>query len=152
MSLVAEERTRLVDHHPTLHRAIATPVTPAEPGGVADVISARIAEAKRRLLDGGLLQEVEWGIGGERDVRGRRTFTYTMLDALIEQRPGLDRGQGLVTDRSDNTVLTVLDPVSITDEDLFRWGGHTYSIKSIDGVIKNETTGVRFSSEVVVIR
>ena len=76
-----------------------------------------------------------------------------MIDALIEQRPGLDRST-IDTDRADNTVLTILDPVAITDEHLFRWGDppHVYSVKSIDGVVQNESTGVRFSSEVVVIR
>ena len=73
------------------------------------------------LLEGGLLQEVEWGIPGEPDVRGKRTFTYTMLDALIEQRPALDRGT-LSTDRADNTVLVILDPLAITDEHLFSMG------------------------------
>ena len=76
---------------------------------IADVLTARVALEKRRLLAGGLLQEVEWGIPGEPDVRGRRTFTYTPLDALIEQRPALDRGT-LSTDRADNTVLTIFDP------------------------------------------
>ena len=76
-----------------------------------------------------------------------------MLDALIEQRPALDFGT-LDTDREDNTVLIILDPLSITDADLFRWGDppHVYKVKSIDGVIQNEATGVRFSSEVTVIR
>ena len=81
-----------------------------------DALTARIAATKRRLLDGGLLQEVEWGVpSGERDERGRVTITYTPLDALIEQRPALDRGT-LDTDRADNTVLTILDPLAITDE------------------------------------
>ena len=76
-----------------------------------------------------------------------------MLDALIEQRPALDRGT-LDTDRADDTVLIVLDQVAITDEHTFRWGDppHTYSVKSIDGLLKDEDTGVRFSSEVIVIR
>ena len=53
-----------------------------------DALTARIAATKRRLLEGGLLQEVEWGVqSGERDERGRVTITYTPLDALIEQRP-----------------------------------------------------------------
>ena len=30
--------------------------------------------------------------------------------------------------------------------------GHTYSVKKIDGVIQDEETGTRFSSEVTVIR
>ena len=49
-------------------------------------------------------------------------------------------------------MLTILDPVAITDSDTFRWGEHTYKVSKIDGVIKNESTGVRFSSEVTVIR
>ena len=77
-----------------------------------------------------------------------------MIDALIEQRPALDRGSGFTTDRSDNTVLLILDPVAITDDHTFRWGEppHVYSVKAIDGVVANEETGVRFSSEVTVIR
>ena len=76
-----------------------------------------------------------------------------MIDALIEQRPALDRST-IDTDRADNTVLIILDPVAITDTDTFRWGNpaHTYKVKAIDGVIQNEGTGVRFSSEVTVIR
>ena len=56
------------------------------------------------------------------------TIEYSPLDALIEQRPALDRGT-LDTDRADNTVLTILDPLAITDEHTFRWGEppHTYS-------------------------
>ena len=50
-----------------------------------DALTARIAAAKRRLLAGGLLQEIEWGVpSGEPDIRGRRTYEYSMLDALIE--------------------------------------------------------------------
>ena len=118
---------------------------------VANALTARIAATKRRLLSGGLLRSIEWGIPGERDERGRRTFAYTPIDALIEQRPALDRST-FTTDRADNTVVTILEPLAVTDADSFRWGGHTYSVKSIDGVIKNEATGTRFSSEVVVIR
>ena len=79
-----------------------------------DALTARIAAAKRHCLEGGLLQEVEWGVPGEPDIRGRRIFTYSMLDALIEQRPGLDRAT-IDTGRADNTVLTILDPVAILD-------------------------------------
>ena len=76
-----------------------------------------------------------------------------MLDALIEQRPALDRAT-LSTDRTDNTVLIILDPVAITDADTFRWGSppHVYRIKQVDGVVRDEETGTRFFSEVVVIR
>ena len=81
-----------------------------------------LPRAKKRLLDGGLLQEVEWGVpSGERDERGRVTITYTPLDALIEQRPALDRGT-LDTDRADNTVLVIFDPLAITDEHLVPMG------------------------------
>ena len=100
------------------------------------------------------MREVEWGEPtGEPDIRGRRTITYSMLDALIEDRPGLDRST-IDTDRSDDTVLTILDPVAITDEHTFRWGDppHVYKIKSIDGLIQNEETGTRYASEVTVIR
>ena len=57
-----------------------------------DALTARIAAAKRRLTTGGVLQPVEWGIpDGERDVRGRRAVSYSMLDALIQDHPALDR-------------------------------------------------------------
>ena len=119
-----------------------------------DALTARVAATKRRMLEGGLLQEVEWGVPtGEPDIRGRRTFTFSPLNALIEQRPALDRST-IDTDRADNTMLTILDPVAITDEHLFRWGDppHTYSVKAIDGIVQNEETGVRYASEVVLIR
>ena len=119
-----------------------------------DALTARIATAKRRLLSGGLLQLVSWGVPvGERDERGRITYSYSDLDAFIEQRPALDRGP-LSTDRSDNTVVHILDPVAITDAHLFRWGDppHTYSVKAIDGLVQDEETGTRFASEVTVIR
>ena len=59
-----------------------------------------------------------------------------------------------MTGASNNTVLTILDPVAISDSHTFRWGEppHTYSVKSIDGVIQNESTGTRYASEVTVIR
>ena len=118
-----------------------------------DALTGRVATAKKRLLDGGMLQEVEWGRPGERDVMGRRPFTYTTLDALIKQRPALDRGT-LDTDRADNTVLVVLDPVAIFDDHLFRFGDppHTYSVKAVDGIVADEDTGTRYASEVVCIR
>ena len=52
------------------------------------------------------------------------------------------------------TVLVVLDPLAIKTEHTFRWGNppHVYSIQSVDGIVQDETTGVRFSSEIVVIR
>ena len=122
-------------------------------------ITARIAAAKRRLLEGGLLQEVEWGVvvpivlPDRPDPRGRKTYAYTTLHALIAQRPALDRGASN-TDRADNTVLVILDPLAITDTDVFRWGDpvHVHKIKAIDGIVQDEATGVRFASEVTVIR
>ena len=118
-----------------------------------DALTARIAATKRRLQVGGVLQEIEWGVPGERDVQGRRPFTYTAIDAFIEDRPALDRST-VDTDRADNTVLVILDPVSITDEDLFRWGDplHVYSIKAVEGLLQDEETGTRYASEVIVIR
>ena len=41
----------------------------------------------------------------------------TVLDSWYP----LDRST-LTTDRADDTVLTILDPVAITDADTFRWG------------------------------
>ena len=119
-----------------------------------DALTARIAATKRRLLDGGLLQEVEWGVpSGEPDIRGRRTYAFETLDALIEERPALDRGT-LDTDRADNTVLVIFDPLAIADEHLFRWGepSHTYKVKAVDGLLSDEETGTRYASEVTVIR
>ena len=121
---------------------------------LSDRVTARIAAAKRRLLAGGLLQPVEWGVPtGEPDIRGRRTFTYSPLNALIEDRPALDRST-IDTDRADNTVLTILDPVAILTEHLFRWGDppHVYQIKAVDGLLQDEETGTRYASEITVIR
>ena len=117
-------------------------------------LTARIAAAKRRLLEGGLLQPVEWlRKTGPRDERGRQDVTATPISVFIEQRPALDRG-AVSTERSDNTVLVILDPLAITDTDTFRWGTppDIYSVKKIEGVVQDEDTGVRFSSEVTVIR
>ena len=100
------------------------------------------------------MREIEWRQKtGPRDVRGRQAVSTQMIDAFIEQRPALDRDR-VTTDRADATVLTILDPVAITDTDTFRWGdpAHTYSVKKIDGLVQDEDTGVRFSSEVTVIR
>ena len=110
-----------------------------------DALTARIAATKRRLLAGGVLQPIQWGVPlGERDERGRITYAYSDLDALIEERPALDRGT-LDTNRADNTVVVILDPVAITDEHLFRWGDppHTYKVKAIDGLLQNEETLTR---------
>ena len=119
-----------------------------------DALTERIATAKTRLLQGGLLQLVSWGVPvGERDERGRITYSYSDLDAYVEQRPALDRG-ALSTERSDNTVLVILDPLAITDADLFRWGDppHSHKVKAIDGLLQDEETGTRYASEVTVIR
>ena len=124
---------------------------------LADTLTRAIAAKKRALLKGGLLQEVEWGVVVPQDPpdpRGRKVYAYSEIDAFIEQRPALDRGSGFTTDRNDDTTLTILDPVAITDEHLFRFGDplHVYSVKAVDGVVANEETGVRFSSEVIVVR
>ena len=152
MSRQAEVRTRPVGHR---IQARSTPVSvDAERGRFADAITARIAAAKSRLLAGGLLQPVEWGVPtGEPDIRGRRTFTYSMIEAFIEERPALDRST-IDTDRADNTVLTILDPVAITDEHLFRWGDppHVYQIKAVEGLLQDEESGTRYASGIIVIR
>ena len=109
--------------------------------------------SKARCWTGGLLRAVEWHRPtGERDVRGRQAVSVSLLDVLIEHRPALQRESGFTTDRDDNTVLTILDPVAITDDHTFRWGGHTYKVKAIDGVVQNAANGVLLSSEVTVIR
>ena len=137
---------------PTFAVVLAKRIPADRTGPIANQLTAGIAQMKRTLLAGGLLRSVEWlRKTGPIDVRGRQGVSTTLLDALIEQRPALDHGR-IDTERADNTVLTVLEPVAIIDSDTFRWGDHTYSIKKIDGVIKNESTGVRFSSEVTVIR
>ena len=121
-----------------------------------DALTARIAAAKRRLLEGGMLQVVDWGVVvpmDPPDPRGRKTYAFSPIDAFIEQRPALDRG-AISTERSDNTVLVILDPLAITDADLFRWGDppHSHKVKAIDGLLQDEETGTRYASEVTVIR
>ena len=119
-----------------------------------DVLTARIEAAKAWLLAGGLLQEVEWGVpSGDRDERGRVTITYTTIDAFIEQRHELDRGAAS-TERADNIVLHILDPVAINDNHLFRFGDplHVHGIKEINGLLSDEEAGTRYQSEVVLIR
>ena len=121
---------------------------------LADALTRTIAANKRRLLAGGVLQEVAWRRRtGEPDVRGRQSVSTTLIDAFIEQRPALDRDR-IHTDRADDTVLTILDPLAITDTDTFRWGDppDTYKVKKISGLVQDEETGTRYSSEVTVIR
>ena len=121
-------------------------------GPLANSLTRGVVSIKRTLLNGGLLRSVQWlRRTGDKNVRGRQAVSISLLDVLIEQQPGLARS-AITTDQSDDTVLTILDPVAIKDTDTFRWGGHTYKVKKIEGVIKNEVTGVRFSSEVTVIR
>ena len=119
-------------------------------------ITARIAATRRRLVAGGLLQPVEWGVPGPHirgNLYGRRSITYTMIDAYIQSSPALDYGR-LSTERVDDILLIILEPLAITDEHTFRFGDEpvVYSVKKIDGLLQDETTGVRYSSEVVVIR
>ena len=121
---------------------------------IDDALTARIELEKSRLLAGGLLREVEWGVPeGERDIRGRITYAYSTVDAMIERRPALDRGTAS-TERSDDITLTILDPLAITDAHLFRWGDppHIYSVKSVDGIVQNTELGTRYFSAVTVIR
>ena len=67
---------------------------------LADAITRTVAANKRRLLAGGIMQEVEWRRRtGEPDVRGRQAVTTTLIDAFIEQRPALDRDR-ITTDRA----------------------------------------------------
>ena len=121
---------------------------------LADTLTRTIATTKRRMLAGGVLQPVEWlRKTGTKDRRGRQAVTPTLIDALIEQRPALDRDR-LDTERVDDTVLTILDPLAITDEHFFKWGDppHTYRVKKIDGIVQDEETGTRFFSKVTLIR
>ncbi len=137
---------------PSFSVALAKRVPADRTGPIATSLDAGIAQMKRTLLAGGLLRSIEWHQRtGDKDERGRQAVSVSLLDALIEQRPALDRST-IDTDRTDNTLLIILDPVAITDEDTFRWGDHVYKVSKIDGVVKNEGTGVRFSSEVTVIR
>ena len=123
-------------------------------GPIAVALTARIAAVKSRLLAGGVLQPVEWlRKTGPRDQRGRQAVSTTLIDAFIEQRPALDYDR-FSTERADNTVLTILDAIAITDADTFRWGDppDTYKVKKIDGIIQDEEAGTRYASEVTVIR
>ena len=137
---------------PSFSVVLAKRIPADRTGPIAVALTRGVATLKSTLLAGGLLRSIEWRQRtGEPDVRGRQAVTTTLIDALIEQRPELNRDR-IDTDREDDTVLTILDPVAITDSDTFKWGDHIYSVKKIDGVIQNESTGVRFSSEVTVIR
>ena len=92
-------------------------------GPIAVALTSGVATLKSTLLAGGLLRSIEWlRKTGQKDVRGRQAVTTTLIDALIEQRPALDRS-ALDTERSDDTVLTILDPLAITDEHFFKWAG-----------------------------
>ena len=102
--------------------------------------TARIASAKRRASRSGWIATVISSGGGEqarKTCAGGGCFTYSDVSTCsLEQRPALDRGASN-TDREDNTVLIILDPVAITDEHLFRWGDppHVrYKIKAVDRV------------------
>ena len=55
-----------------------------------------------------------------------------MLDAFIEQRAGAWTGRVATdtTDRADDTTLTILDPVAITDE-LTRFDGADTPTRSV---------------------
>ena len=118
---------------------------------IANALTARIEAAKRRLKAGGVLVEIAWlRKTGAKDVRGRQAVSTTMIDAFIAQRPSLDRDR-LDTDRSDDTVLIILDPLAITDAHFFKWGDHTYSVKKVEGVIQDDS-GVRYASEITLIR
>ena len=121
---------------------------------LADAITARIAATRRRLMAGGLLQEIQWGVPGPRirgNLYGRRSFTWVPLDAYIQSRQALDRDR-LSTDRVDDMLLVFLEPLAIRDDHVFRWGEHTYSVRKISGLVQDETTGTRYASEVTVVR
>lgn len=117
-------------------------------------LTRMVRAGKRRLEAKGHLRKVEWRVPtGEKDERGNQTVTKTMIDGFVEDRPALDEGT-VSTERQDDTVCLVLDPVAITDADTFRWGRppHTYRIKEIKGIIQDAGTGVRFYSEIFVLR
>ena len=130
---------------------------------LADTLTRTIAQTKRRLLAGGVLQEVQWGIPDAPrdppdplyppDVRGRRSITWSMIDAYIQSSPALDYGR-LSTERVDDMLLVFIEPLAIKDNHIFRWGDPptTHRVKKIVGLLQDETTGVRYSSEVTVTR
>ena len=81
------------------------------------------------------------------DPRGRKTYAFSPIDAFIELRTGLDRST-LDTGQADDTVLHILDPVAIFDDQLFRFGdpAHTFAIKEINGLLSDEEAGTRYAS------
>ena len=124
--------------------------------GLEAAITARIAATRRRLLAGGLLQPVEWGVPGPRilgDLYGGRSIAWAPLDAYIESRQALDRGR-LSTQRVDDILLVFLEPLEILDSHLFRFGDPPiiYKVKSISGLLQDHGAGIRYSTEVVLIR
>ena len=76
-----------------------------------------------------------------------------MLDALIEQRPALDRGD---TQHRPGRQHGADDPRSAGNFGLAHVPvgdpPHVYRIKAVEGLLKDEETGVRFASEITVIR
>ena len=63
MSELAAERKRAVGHHSqTTTRSTHSPVHTDDAGRFADALIARIKATKARLLEGGLLREVGWGV------------------------------------------------------------------------------------------
>ena len=120
---------------------------------ISEAITCAVEAAKDVAAD--VLQPVEWlQKTGDKDERGRQAVTVTTINVLIESEPGLARGSDRVTDRSDETMLTVLEPLAIKDSDTFRWGTppHTYKVKNLDGVVQDPETGVRYATVATVIR
>ena len=137
---------------PSFSVVLAKRIPADRTGPIAAALTSGISTIKSTLLDGGLLRSVEWRRrSGKKDLRGRQTISTTLIDVFIEARPALTRSP-LDTSRADDIVLLILDEVAVTDADTFRWGGHVYKVSKVDGVVKNESTGIRFSSEVTVIR
>ena len=71
---------------PAFSVVLAKRVPADRAGPIANSLTSGVATIKQTLLAGGLLRSVQWCKPGKRDVRGRRTFSFSMLDALIEQR------------------------------------------------------------------
>ena len=70
------------------------------------------------------------------------------LDAFIELRTGLDRST-LDTGQADDTVLHILDPVAIFDDQLFRFGDPSSRLQDLkdplDGLLSDEEAGTRYA-------